>query len=248
MLKSLPVSPEGIFYEGKLTAYGIKLVVFVVKTIPMKKIIIFCLSIGLNFLQAQAPYLIGYTVIPQNPTTNDFIKIVTEVHTPNQGILVDQMHTVNSSTKDIVLHGCYWQGMLTAIQEHVDTFMIGQLPVGNYTIHRNAYMSTTQQHCSRIDSNKTTNMLQVTGLTTSIEELGLNGTVRVYPNPSKEILFCSGSFGESFIYSANGSLVKQATSRKDGSIDIRDLADGLYFIRFSQKDKTSTVKFVKGSQ
>lgn len=213
----------------------------------MKRIFILYLYFAACIMSGQLPTVIGYTVIPQNPTPADQIKIVTEVMTPNQGIIVDLYHSVNSSTKEIFLTGCYWQGMATAVQVYIDTFMIGQLPAGSYNIYRNAYMSSTQQHCTKTDSNKVANALSVSVLATSIGEKTLNTDFRIYPNPCSGTLFFTGTFKDVLIYSGNGSLIKQTMSDKNGSVDISDVADGLYFIRVRDDKKTATAKFIKQS-
>jgi hypothetical protein len=197
-------------------------------------------------MQAQQPYVATPTIIPQNPSSNSIIKVLTKVTTANQGIVVDNnTHTINGL--QIKIKGCYWQGMLTATQAYIDTLIIGQLLPGNYQVIQKAYLSTTQQHCSIIDSNQvsfTFNVSQFTGLA---EELK-NEAFYFYPNPCLNSLNFSlfSPDIEFFIYSYNAVLCKKG-NLINKSINVSDLPNGIYFISIQDKDKNifQTQKFLK---
>jgi hypothetical protein len=213
-----------------------------------KSILAFFVFAIIYRMGAQQPSLVGYTVFPQQITPSSFIKIAWEVATPNQGIVVDQSLTINPATKEIFLSGCYWNGMLPATQTFIDTFMVGALPAGNYLIHRKAYMSSTQQHCSKIDSNQVTNLFAIQPPPgTFIAEQDPGDLVTVFPNPSTHVLYCKNVLGNVQVYSAGGALIKETRPANDGAVDIDDLPAGLYFIRFTHagSKKVSTLKLIK---
>ena len=218
----------------------------------MKKILSI-LSLTYSFCWAQTqnlPYISSPTVIPQSPTSSDIIKIVTKVTTPNQGIVVDQgTFAVTQNPKEIAIRGCYWNGMLTATQDYIDTLFIGQLPVGTYAIKHRAYLSSTQQHCSATDSNMVVTSLTVASVpvTTGLGEILKNSLISVFPNPVKNVLYFKNHLANATvdIFSYSGSLLKTEEIGLSSEVVVADLADGLYFLRLSGMNKSETIKFVK---
>lgn len=218
----------------------------------MKKILSI-LSLTYSFCWAQTqnlPYISSPTVIPQSPTSSDIIKIVTKVTTPNQGIVVDQgTFAVTQNPKEITIRGCYWNGMLTATQDYIDTLFIGQLPVGTYAIKHRAYLSSTQQHCSATDSNMVVTSLTVASVpvTTGLGEILKNSLISVFPNPVKNVLYFKNHPANATvdIFSYSGSLLKTEEIGLSSEVVVADLADGLYFLRLSGMNKSETIKFVK---
>ncbi len=213
----------------------------------MKK---FFRSVSLCFvtilLKAQLPTIYATTIVPQAPSSTSNVKIVTHVTTPNQGILVDITHTVTNNPKEIKLTTCYWQGMLPTIQTHIDTFVVGQLQAGVYTIKHKAYMSTTQQHCTKVDSNMVVSTLTVGGITTDIKSIEQNSFL-VYPNPVKDKLYfkVNEKYSETEIYNLDGRLVKIAKVDEQGSLNVTSLSKGIYFLQFPNQPRGSVIKFIK---
>lgn len=216
----------------------------------MKKIALsICFSLAFLLTEAQQPTVATPTIIPQNPTAASIIKVVVKVSTPNSLVVVDpNSNLVNG--QQIKIKGCYSPGMLPFAQSYIDTLMIGQLPAGNYQIMQKAYLSSTQQHCTPIDSNQVILSLTVSSGTVSTgisqTEDPLDGTFYVYPNPSISSLFISGtsSEAEASIFSTTGALINKEILNKN-SIDIQNLTAGLYFITITDKGKSHTQKFIK---
>lgn len=220
----------------------------------MKKILfVLSLTYSLCWSQTQSlPYISSPTIIPLAPTSSDNIKIITKVTTPNQGIVVDQgTFTVTQSPKEIKIRGCYWNGMLTATQDYIDTLTIGQLPAGTYAIRHMAYLSSTQQHCSVTDSNMVLTTLTVANgsVSTGIGKVYSDNSISIFPNPVKNVLYFKNNPGNVTIeiYSVNGSLLKRVEPTVSSEVVISDLADGLYFIRLYGTNRSETIKFVKSS-
>lgn len=209
-------------------------------------LLFFFLCFGCVLAKAQLPTIYATTIIPQSPTPSDIVKIVTRVTTPNQGIIVDLIHDVTHNPKEITLRPCYWQGMLTAIQTHIDTFLVGQLQAGVYTIKHKAYMSTTQQHCTKVDSNMVVSTLTVGGLTAGIQTLEQSG-ISIYPNPVNDRLFLKGfqNNPEAEIYSMDGRLVGLVKADETGALNLAFLARGIYVLRFVNQTHSSPIKFIK---
>lgn len=180
-------------------------------------------------IKAQQPFVATPTVMPQNPSSTSIIKVLTKVTTANQGIIVDN-NTFTVSGLQIRIKGCFWQGMLTATQDYIDTLTIGQLPAGNYQIIQKAFLSTTQQHCSIIDSNTVSLPIQVSQVTSNTK-IGAIEKMSLYPNPCLNKIILEGIKDdyELSIFSNSGALVKK--ERLAGTcIDVSNLPAGLYFI------------------
>lgn len=221
------------------------------KNLPMKKLLLTaCIAFTCSLALAQGqniPYIGTATIIPQNPGPNDNIKIVTNVTTPSQGIFVGQSHNVNTALKEINVRGCYTNGMLPATETYIDTFTIGQLPSGVYSIKHRAYISSSQLVCVKTaDSNMVVLTLTVSGTTTGIKQYTKN-SVQIFPNPAKEYVQLKNVAQplNVQIYSASGSVVKSMMVEPASDINLKDLSAGLYFIRFRNEGQNEIHKFVK---
>lgn len=208
-------------------------------------LLFFFLCFGCVLGKAQFPTIHATTIIPQSPTPSDIVKIVTHVTTPNQGIIVDLIHNVTHNPKEITLRPCYWQGMLTAIQTHIDTFIVGQLQAGVYTIKHKAYMSSTQQHCTKIDSNMVVSTLTVGGIAAGIKDIE-QGDILSYPNPVSDKLYLKGyqPTAEAEIYSVDGRLVGLVKPDEE-VLNLAFLEKGIYILRFVNQTHSSPIKFIK---
>lgn len=213
----------------------------------MKKLLsIFSLSIITLLGVAQNPQIGTATIIPQSPTINDNIKIITKVTAPTMGVRVDILHNVTQNPKAVNLRTCFSESMLTAIQIYVDTFSIGQLPAGVYAIKHKAFMSSAQQHCNATDSsNVVLSFTVTTPQSTGLKE-NKNSTLQISPNPVQNELFIKSSTNEMElkIFNVSGQLVKHTTTIQS-KIDVSDLPKGLYFIRLRNSDNEKILKFVK---
>lgn len=215
----------------------------------MKRTFTICLCAGLNYMFAQAPSLIGYTVIPQVATSADYVKIVTKTQTAYQGVVVST--SFNMSSGLINLEGCYAAGMAPATQQYVDTFNIGYLTPGTYTVAHKAFLSQAQQWCNKIDSSSAAPLVLTIGNanTSGINENRIEQAPAVFPNPVSDRLYCNiREFESATIYNGLGTEIKKVANSDKSGVNVEDLSPGVYFIRFTQADRTATVKFIKGSK
>ncbi len=81
-------------------------------------------------------------------------------------------------------------------------------------------------------------------LTLSIDEVTINNTIDLYPNPAKDTFKLSGLFKtENFsIYNTLGSLVKKGNISANDEINIQNLTKGMYFLKL---EDGNTYKFMK---
>jgi hypothetical protein len=122
----------------------------------MKRKLLLTASLSLfmgTFMLAQTccPWINSAVLIPANPTTQDTIKLATNVSTPSQGSILSSGATIQGTT--VFATACYFSGMLPAIGTYIDTIVIGVLPVGSYMLNFNAFMSTSNTNCVPVDSN-----------------------------------------------------------------------------------------------
>lgn len=77
-----------------------------------------------------------------------------------------------------------------------------------------------------------------------VEENLLVQNLEIYPNPVKDILFIEVEEGsvQVQIFSTTGILIRTTSNR---TIDVSDLASGLYFAKVLSQGRNSTKRFIK---
>lgn len=194
-----------------------------------KSILVFSFLVSFVSGSAQLPTIHAHTLIPQNPTSSSQVKIVTHLETPNSAFAVDKQYTVTPLTKSIKLHLCHAYGMPTVITHHIDTFAVGQLPQGVYSVQLNAYMSGAGQHCARVDSNFASFTFTVSG-TVGVYESRSAAKVKVYPNPAHDYITIEPTGRKVRIFSLQGQLVLSAEAALSGRLSVEGLPAGMYLL------------------
>lgn len=121
----------------------------------MKKtaLVLGLLLIGLlAYSQTCCPYINYVVVSPSAPNDTQQVQIFISVTTPALGTKMYLNHNIQGFSLNI--QGCYFSGMLPALQTYIDTIAIGTLPAGNYTLHFLAMMSVNDSECVAVDSNQ----------------------------------------------------------------------------------------------
>jgi hypothetical protein len=200
----------------------------------MKKLLLALFFLGLSIcVSGQLPTIHPYTLIPVSPKTNDQIKIVTHLETPNAAFGVDKQHTVTPSAQSVKLYLCYAHGMSTVLTHHIDTFAVGQLPQGVYTVQLNAYMSGAGQHCARIDSNSTSFSFTVGG-TVGLKDAAPPEKIELYPNPAHDyVTLKPAGVRKVRIFSLQGQLVRSGETSSSGRWSLEGIAPGMYLLEVS---------------
>jgi hypothetical protein len=201
-------------------------------------------GIGL-YVSAQRPAIHSHTILPANPTINSHIKIVTHLETLNSAFLVDQQFTVTASAKDIKLHLCYADGFATVISHHIDTFAVGQLPQGIYSLQLSAYMSDAGQHCSRVDSNFTTSTFTVSG-PVGVDENETINKIKIFPNPAHDhITIDPKEVTTMRIFSLQGQLLRESAISYSGTITLHELPPGIYLVELISPAEKKLHRIIK---
>ncbi len=207
-----------------------------------------CFVIWLSVNAQSPPFVLSHTVIPQPATTSVPIKIVTKVLSPNQATEVDKTYSVSPGAMKVFVHHCYAGSMLPATQTFVDTFSIGQLPPGVYSLEHKVYLSAAQQWCNKTDSVMTTGTFTINAVTSAQEQVA-DAYPEVFPNPVSDMLHVrrSSGFKEVFIYSTTGALLKRDNLNEAGSIPVSELPDGVYVLKLIGDRNSNTLRFIKNS-
>jgi hypothetical protein len=127
-------------------------------------------------LNAQAISVTNLSPLPPNPSVTDSVFVAITVSTGNQGGLVSLTHSMAGA--NVQIEGCYFSGMLPAVDFHYDTIFLGVLPAGVYTVDMNALLSFNTSICDPVDSAQLTTSFTVGTPTPSppccIDVVGVN--------------------------------------------------------------------------
>lgn len=194
------------------------------------------------------PYFDELSIIPENPTTADSIQFVSLIVTPQLG---RQLHSSFSYTKNgtFKLEKCFWWNTWEALDYFKDTFSIGQLEAGNYTIKVAAFKAHSIDSCFQEPTNDTIFSFYVASVN-SIQAFNKTEEVGLFPNPViGEYIHIQKNveFDQLICMDAMGRIVKSlATGRKnDTEFNVSDLRPGMYSILLlSQNNIVSKQKFI----
>jgi hypothetical protein len=216
------------------------------KTIMKTQLPLLLLFFALSYGKAQT--IGAFTVLPQPPTNTTPVKIATYITTNNLSNFISKSFTVNSQQNIISLELCYYMTMMTAIGQYVDTFAVGNLNPGNYTIQLLVNMSSTNNSCVPGSNNSATGSFIVT-TATGIQESEAQQLFHVFPNPVKNILVIEHLGATDLTCSVRNTLgqveLEQILTRPKEGIDMGPLAPGVYFIELKSAAGTKRLKVVK---
>lgn len=173
-------------------------------------------------------------ITPANPTTSDNISFFYNASFPSMGCNL-QFSEVIFSGNTIYINTLHEQGMLPTICTSTQSFPIGMLSEGNYTV--NLQIS--------IPGNFTTGSFQfsVSGLV-DVSDTEPGEMLHLYPNPVNDLLIVetTNMFDLIKMYDVTGRLV--ANFPFSDRIDLRTFENGLYQIVFFSEHKRVCRKIV----
>lgn len=198
----------------------------------------------------QFAYIDSIYVTPANPTVNDNITIITET-TFNEGCLSDikqlLVDTFNH-TIDISLFQCY--GVWQAICDKTDTFTIGLLPIGTYTVNFTLYSTgydLVNGVCLQayLQSDIDTASFLVSPIT-SIEKQVIENGIIIYPNPTNGKFTLQTEHPAKYeVIDIHGKQIYIAeTKSKKYEIDLSSKPKGIYLVKVTTAKKVVVEKIV----
>lgn len=186
------------------------------------------------------PYIDSITILPDSPTYEDEVRVALAVSTGRPGKKISLGYTQTGGHYEFI--GCYaWTDSMRVPEYYLDTFNLGRLQQGNYTIGCTAYLGDDTTNCgNHIDSS-----IKGTSFTVlppaSVKDMPLNELIIIYPNPSKDIIHIEskGIYIEAAqLQDMQGKLLGKYI--KPETIDISALPKGLYMLRFDT-DRGKTI-------
>lgn len=192
-----------------------------------------------SFFIASAQWINNISISPANPTVNDNVVFIAEVSFPYGSCDLKTLNTsVNGSS--ISLSALHCVGMLTYICDDTDSFALGQLPAGTYTVYFQLDMGSAPDPCTPgINPGPNDSLVftvtTTTGITSPVQE-----SFSVFPNPGKEgfTINFSGNASALVVRDASGRLVYSSDEVKPGMyFGMSDLKAGMYMIELVNKDQ-----------
>ncbi len=128
--------------------------------------------------------------------------------------------------------------------DNIEKVFIENAEPGIYTIqvtHKGSLLNGNQEFTLIADGQTST--------TLASSEFVLNDAIKLYPNPTQEIL--SFDLPMTFtptdiaIYDLTGKVIRDFKCEQKNNIKVSDLVPGMYFIKFTSTDRTMNLKFVK---
>jgi len=208
-----------------------------------------------NWMMSQStiPYIGTPTVLPLFPGVSSSVKIVTSVYTPNLGSKINSNFTITTAQKIIDIDACYYYGMANQPKQFIDTFFLGVLPIGIYTVNQKASISISSSICTTFSTNTKTFTFEVVSNPvqilqhTSKEILDLY----IYPNPTKNrICFAAKSLENAKcrlrITNALGQeLFLKKDFKLEEELDISFLPHGIYSLKIETDIGQRVYKIIK---
>jgi Secretion system C-terminal sorting domain len=190
--------------------------------------ILLLLTTVTNAQTACCPFVMPVALLPANPLPTDVIKVALAVSTPALGNKISLTHTIVGS--QININGCYFSGMLTAIQNYNDTITLGILPAGTYTILFTANQSNNANDCENVADQKTvSDTFTVSQSPNKIKEVAKK-KINFYPNPCKDILYFENANHSSKtieLLDLDGKKIASTTTTQN-FISMQNIAVGIY--------------------
>lgn len=167
------------------------------------------------------------TVLPVQPTTGDSITVIVKTMTPYLGHKLSRTFTI-SKTGMINIDICNFSGMPAAIQYYTDTFEVGQLSAGAWSVQVNYSISSNGGACT--SQSVLTHSFTVQNVTGTRQAEA--SAVRIYPNPAQDLLYVSGeTSGNYIIYDVYGRCwIRGKRSAGVATVDVSSLPNGLYVL------------------
>ena len=185
--------------------------------------------------------------IPPNPTVSDSVFLLADLEFRYSLCDLDnKSHFISGRTIVANTHHC--SGIAAALCYPTDTFALGYLSPGRYTVNLGLTNGAAPVPCTPgfgLDDSDTMSFTVQSGL--GIENVE-KSKLRIYPNPANESITLSAaykSFIQSFkILSITGAVVLENDLSQD-RILVSDLEPGIYFIELYHKGGKFVERFIK---
>ena len=221
----------------------------------MKKIFLFLAL--LSCLKTNAQTIDNVSIVPAIPTTNDSI-LITAICTFGSGSCSPHTQGFSVAGNSISTWALHCLGMLTVICTDTDTFAIGTLPAGIYTVNYQLNTGSGPVPCSPgiVPGPNTNATFTVSALTNISYQASGENAMQVFPNPVTGMLKLISNklydHGVIDLYNLLGKKVfhvqinEEAGSLKpETNVDVSELSPGIYFLKVSGEKSQQIIKIIK---
>lgn len=163
------------------------------------------------------------------------------VTTFNGAGYLSHTYTVNGNT--INLSVCYWFNFTLPVFQINNDFVIPVQNNTNYTINVSTFNSSSATVCDFYSAGPTgtVNYLEIDGFEKIKEEYTL------FPNPTQGKVAFNGDeilINKITIYDNFGRLIKQLKDTTDTYLDLKELNDGMYFVKIETENGSLNQKII----
>ncbi len=206
---------------------------------------------GTGQVSAQFNNILGLTVSPANPTTNDTITIYADLSFPSSGCDLDQA-TIYQNGNDFMATSHHCVGMALAICNIQDTFKINPLSAGTYNFLLTLTSGSGPMPCTPgiVPDDADTLTFEVVQFN-GIPSNELENHINLYPNPASDqfrIEFSNALTAEKQktvqLFSNDGRLIKTYFPQEGQQfIEVdENLSNGLYFVQIALSNENRSTK------
>jgi hypothetical protein len=192
----------------------------------------------ISVFAANAQWIDNISIIPANPTVNDNVIFSADVSFPTGSCDISSQ-TASINGNSIYLSSLHCVGMLTFICSDNDTFHLGQLPAGTYTVYFQLDMGSLPDPCTPgINPGPNDSLTFTVSSTTGIPSLDVN-TFSIFPNPGRDgfTLKYTGEASGIAVRDAGGRIAFETDQVKSGMFfSMSALKPGVYMIELLREE------------
>lgn len=209
----------------------------------MKKIIFISLLVFPFIAKAQT-----ISIQPSSPKAGDSVFVFTDFNFPNITLKEYQTYSIDTLLKTINLERCYYTTIFTSPQRWLDTFSIGMLKAGTYTVTL-VKIDSRGPRCGAIIGRDTfATTIQVLPLTNGIHTIEEEDFVIVNPIEKNIVVQLNNvSSGKMQLVDINGRIAKEMVFDNEAIIQCMadDIARGIYILILQTDNGILRKKVVK---
>jgi hypothetical protein len=205
------------------------------KLIFLSILVIFTITI--NAQTSCCPYVMPLQILPINPNPTDDILVAIDVTTPSLGNKIYITSQINGN--QILIKGCYFSGMSTALQTYLDTINLGKLPANTYYIKFTAAQSNSPNECDSSSLQQTIFDTFIVSKPQPISNINKE-FISVYPNPCFDNIYFKNAPSPKIqleIVDLFGRKIETYIT-KENFISVKKLIPGFYILRNVESNQT----------
>lgn len=207
----------------------------------------------------QPAFIFPSTISPVTLYSTTPVVIITKIATNNWATRVNTSFSVNLQSYNIYLNGCFGYGNQYGLAPRIftDTFKIGALPPGTYTVNFSPKVAYSLVSCSLASISNTVFTFEVSSATPV--DVGINESkvdllnFSFLPNPVFDDLEVNFNQQEQYpihlqLFDLFGRLVyeeKFMTNNNKKKIDLKFLKSGVYYLQFKNGTSELVKKLIK---